>query len=140
LSGSEDKVRLGLFITRDLSTKFRTFIHQKYQKFEKGYLSYEAEQAIRYWLAMHTKAQTTIAVNKPNPTPKVYVAFAEVKDYLLRNFYDQLNAGQQIPRSHIELAIQNTRGSDRRTVQKWLRTFDKNGLIKPVTSASWEIM
>ena len=37
-------------------------------------------------------------------------------------------------------AISAVRGSDPRTVQKWLRTFHKMDLIKPVTSASWEIM
>jgi hypothetical protein len=127
-------------IDEEIQTKFRKLIIQKYTKYEQGYLSYEVEQALRYWLALHTKAQNIIENQKPNPTPKVYLTFAEVKDYLLRTKYYELKNGQQIPRSHIEEAIMNTRGSDRRTIEKWFRIFHKNGLIKPVTSASWEIM
>jgi hypothetical protein len=135
-----NKVQVKAWIHDDVQVKLRQLINQKYSKYEKGYLSYEVEQAIRYWLALHTKAQTIIEVNKPNPTPKVYMTFAEVKDFLLRTWYGELNSGQQIPRIHIENAIANIRGSDKRTIEKWFRIFHKNGLIKPVTSASWEIM
>jgi hypothetical protein len=135
-----NKVQVKAWIHDDVQLKLRQLINQKYSKYEKGCLSYEVEQAIRHWLALHTKAQTIIEVNKPNPTPKVYMMFAEVKDYLLRTWYGELNSGQQIPRIHIENAIANIRGSDKRTIEKWFRIFHKNGLIKPVTSASWEIM
>ena len=134
------KIKLGVFLPKSLVENFRNLIMQKYNRYEKGLLSYEVEMALRSWLALHTKAQKTLEVKKPNPTPKVYMYFAEVKDYLLRKYYTELWSGQQIPYKHLEEAIINTRGADKRTVQKWLRIFHTSGLVKPVTSASWEIM
>jgi len=32
------------------------------------------------------------------------------------------------------------RGGDRRTIDKWLNIFVKMGLVKPITSATWEII
>jgi len=114
---------------------------RKYEQYEKGLLSYEVEQALRYWLALHTKAQKSLGrPKKPNPTPRVIIAFAEVRDYLLHKYYDELTPGQQIPRVFLEEAIMATRGSDPRTIRKWLRTFERMGLVKCVTPASWKVM
>jgi len=120
-----DRVKVGFFLPKDLVEKFRQFIMKKYYKYEKGLLSYEAEMALRNWLALHTKAQNSLDEKKPNPTPRVYLIFAEVKDYLLRNWYEELRSGQQIPRIHLEEAIMATRGTDKRTVRKWLKIFIK---------------
>ena len=97
--------------------------------------------ALRHWIALHTNAQTDLDTKPmPNPTPKVQLVFAQIKEYLLSNHYFQLVPGQQVPRLHLIKAIENVRGNDKRTVQKWLKSFHRNGLIKPVTSATWEIM
>jgi len=58
----------------------------------------------------------------------------------LGNYYYELTPGQQIARTHLEEAIMAVRGSDKRTIRKWLKTFHRMGLVKPVTSASWEIL
>jgi len=63
-----------------------------------------------------------------------------VKEYLLKNYYFELKSGQQIPRVHLENAIMAVRGNDPRTIKRWLRTFHKMGLTKPITSATWEIL
>ena len=136
-----DKKQLKVWIPRELDTKFRELIQQKYTKFERGILSYEAEMALRHWLSLHTKAQKDIVDrNLPNPTPKVRLVFASIKDYLLSNYYYELTPGQQITTTHLKLAIENVRGNDPRTILKWLKSFHKNGLIKSVTSATWEII
>jgi len=136
-----ERIRIHLFISKEILEDFRKLIMWKYERYEKGLLSYEAEMALRAWLAEHTKAQKSIDQRKKaNPTPRVIIAFAEVKDYLLRKYYDELLPGQQIPRRHLEEAIINTRGSDPRTIHKWLRVFERMGLVKCVTSASWKIM
>jgi hypothetical protein len=134
------KVKVGFFIDKNLAGKFRSLIQQKYQNYEKGLLSYKAEMALRHWLSLHTNAQNTLETNKPNPTPKSSIVFSEVRDYLLRNLYHELKPGQQIPRVHLERGIMATRGSDPRTIRKWLRTFHRMRLAKPITSATWEIM
>jgi len=56
----EERVKVGFFLSRDLIDRFRVLIQQKYNKYEKGLLSYEAEMALRHWLALHTQAQTTL--------------------------------------------------------------------------------
>ncbi len=133
-----DKVQILLWISRSTDEKFRYLIQQKYTNYEKGLLSYEAELALRSWLALHTKAQTPLI--KPNPIPKVQIAFAQIKDYLTSNHYSELSPGQQINMRHIKEAIMSVRGSDPRTVTKWIKVFSKFHLIKPIAGNIWEIM
>lgn len=137
---SRKKVQLLLWLDPAVDTKFRELIQEKYKKYEKGILSYEGEMALRYWLTLHTKAQTPVDAKPPNPTPKVQVQFMRIKEFLLNGLYFELLPGQQVPTKHLHAAIMNTRGSDPRTVIKWMMVFHKNGLIKPVTSATWEII
>lgn len=135
-----EKIQFKVYLNEDLAIRFRELIMKKYHKYEKGLLSYETDMAIRHWLALHTEAQTSLDVNKPNPTPRTSLAFAKVKNYLLGNFYYELKPGQQVARSHLEKAIIATHGSDKRTIRKWLETFHRMGLIKFVTSATFEIL
>ena len=137
-TGMEKKVKLLVSIPESLDRKLRRLIAQKYEKYEKGLLSYEVELAIRNWLALHTNAQTPL--QKPNPVPKVALAFAQVKDYLLTNYYETLQPGQQINLKHLEKAIMETRGSDPRTVKKWLRLFVDFKLVKPIVGNVWEVI
>lgn len=135
------KTQLLLWIDENVDTQFRQLIQKKYDKFEKGMLSQEGEIALRYWLSLHTDTQKRDELPlKPAITPKVQSIFFKIKDFLLMDYYYELPPGQQIPTVHLHRAIQNVRGSDERTIQKWMKTFHKNGLIKPVTSATWEIL
>lgn len=136
----DNRVKVGLFIDKGLIEQFRALIQKKYNTYEKGLLSYEAEMALRNWLSLHTNAQTSLDIKKPNPTPKVVIIFSQVKNYLLSNFYFELKSGQQININHLKKAIMELRGSDTRTVNKWIHIFHKMGLIKPITSATWEIL
>ena len=103
--GRSDKVQILLWINRNTDTKFRHLISQKYTNYEKGLLSYEAELALRNWIALHTNAQTPL--NKPNPIPKVQIAFAQIKNYLTSNHYSELSPGQQINMRHIKEGLVN---------------------------------
>lgn len=142
------RYKLQAWISPELNEKFRELIQKKYKKYERGLLSYEVEMALRSWVALHTNAQNDLEPlnefslkTKPNPIPKVMLAFNQIREYLLtRRGYFEIVSGQPIPTRFLEEAIANTRGSDPRTVERWLRTFHKMELIKPVTSATWEIM
>lgn len=135
------KTKVLISIDESVDNNFRELINQKYKKYEKGLLSYEVEMALRHWLSLHTGAQKIIGEHTlPNPTPKVQTAFFKIKEFLLSGYYYELLPGQQIPTTHLRRAIQNVRGSDERTIKKWIKLFHKNGLIKPVTSATWEII
>jgi hypothetical protein len=135
-----EKTQLKVWINKSLDEKFRSLIQEKYKKYERGLLSYEVENALRYWIALHTNAQNIMAGNKPNPTPKVVNVFLQVKDYLLKNWYLELIPGQQVARVHLEKAITAVGGGDKRTIEKWLNIFIKMGLVKPITSATYEIL
>jgi hypothetical protein len=52
------KVQLKVWISEELDGKLRELIAQKYKKYEKGLLSYEVEQALQTWLALHVEPQT----------------------------------------------------------------------------------
>jgi len=135
-----NKIKIGFFLDKGLVEKFRVLIQEKYAKYEKGLLSLEAEMALRHWIGLHTRAQSQLlSGNKPYPAPKVILVFNQVKEYLLRTHYLELNPGQTILRAHLEEAIMNIRGSDQRTIRKWLKAFHKMGLIKPEGPVSWTI-
>ena len=133
------KVQLKVYISYTTNEKLRELIAQKYQSYEKGLLSHEVEQAILTWIAMHTQAQST-PIHKPNPPNKVAVVFAQVKDWLLGHYYDVLIPGQQILSDHLEEAIMAIRGSDQRTVRKWMEAFERFGLIKHIKGKVYEIV
>jgi hypothetical protein len=102
-------------------------------------LSYDFELALRHWIALHTGTQAS-EIATSNPTPRVALVFAQVKKYLLDNFYFELRPGQQIPLIHLEKAIMDVKGSDVRTIRRWLWAFNKMGLAKPITPSMWEIV
>jgi len=137
---SPNKIKMGIWIDSVLAEKLRSLINEKYENYEKGLLSYEIEMALRHWISLHTNAQKSLdGPKKPNPTPKARLVFAQVKEYLLGHWYYELKPGQRVAKAHLEKAIMAIRGSDPRTIRKWLRIFHKMGLVKPVSSAAWEI-
>jgi len=135
----EERVKIGFYLNSSTIEKFRKLIQMKYKKYEKGLLSYELENAILNWLALHTQAQTRLNGSIPNPEPKVAIVFLQVKNYLLTHFYESLSLSQQVQKTHLDQAIMAVRGSDKRTLQKWLRIFVKFHLIKHTVGNLWEI-
>ena len=133
------KRKVGIFLPDELVEKIRDLIQQKYRSYGRGLLSYEFELMARHWVSLHTNTHTQ-KIETPNPTPRVALVFALVKKYLLDNFYFELRPGQQIPLAHLEKAIMEVRGTDPRTVRKWLQTFHRMGLAKPITPYVWEIL
>lgn len=134
------KVQLLLWIDESVDSRFRELISEKYKKYEKGQLSYEGELALRSWLSLHTATQEDLDINTPNPVPKVQLKFAKIKQFLGDGVYRELSSGQQVPVQLLKRAIENVIGSDPRTIKKYMRLFDENGLIKHVTGNVWEVM
>jgi len=133
-----ERVKLGVFIDRKVVEKLRELISLKYKKYEKGLLSYEVEQALRNWIALHTN---THKISIPNPPSKTAIVFAQIKSYLETNYYiDGLRTGMQIPVKHIVEAIASVRGGDRRTIRRWLKEFERYKLIKPITHKLYEVL
>ena len=136
---NKDYTRLTVSIPSELDKSLRRYIAMKYQSFEKGLLSWEVEQAINHWIKLHTNAQKQEEMTVPNPTPKAVKVFFQVKEYLLSKYFVELKPGMTVPATYLKEAIMATRGSDKRTVKKWLETFEKFKLIKWISPMVWEI-
>jgi uncharacterized protein YcgL (UPF0745 family) len=134
----KDKVGVYLYIDRKLFEQFKRLCFQKYEKFH-GALSYEVEQALQSWIALHT--QDTHKVGAVNPQPRVYKVFNQVKEVLKERFgYSAIVPQLQIPRIHLVEAITCVRGVDERTVNTWMSRFQKFKLIKHVGGELFEVL
>lgn len=126
------KVKLQVWINKDLNDKLRELINQKYKKYEKGNLSNEVEEALRNWIAAHTNAHK---FEQTNPEPRVYKVWEEVKKVLKDwGYFQQVNLRE------LKKAIAIVRGNDYRTIRKWLNEFKKFKLIKELTPQVYEII
>jgi len=139
------KVQFNVRLDEKLIKRFKELIAAKYKAFQHGLVSYETEQAIRHWLALHTHAHDDIAYKSnsfktPNPPPRVAEVWNMVKQYLLDNYYLELKPGQQINLAHLIQAIAAVRGNDKRTIRKWLETFHRFHLVKPISGQAWEVL
>jgi len=136
----ENRVQFKVWISKELNKKFRELIALKYKTYEKGLLSWEVEQALMNWIALHHAKHTNAQIPEPNPPPKVFKVFRQVKAYIEKEYGTTLERGAHIGRPLLEKAIMAIRGSDSRTIRHWLETFHKFELIKPITAGVWELL
>ena len=135
-----EKVRVTFYFPKDLAEEFRRFVVAKYKGYKRGDFSWEAAQAIRNWIALHTDAQIDAMAKKPNPPASVDRVFHQVKVWMEREYGCGLEKGGHISRRLLERAIAAVRGSDPRTIKKWIKLFHEFGLIKPLTAGVWEFL
>jgi len=128
------KVQLLVWISEDVDRKLRELIQQKYKEFQKGILSAEVEVAIRNHIAAHLNDKNKFEVKEANPQPRVYSVYQQVKDYLAKQ-----NIVYQCPLKKLKEAITAIRGSDPRTIRKWLKEFERWKLIKMVAPSIYEL-
>ena len=121
----ERKVKIQVYIDPDLAKRLKRLIKMKYEDFY-GALSQEVSDALSHWIGdneasldVHTKMHTTI-----NPrVPMVHT--------WLREIVRELGpAVHQVRHEDLERAITMVRGSDPRTVDKWISALVKNGYLK----------
>ncbi len=131
------KVKVGFFLPVDLVSEFRELVARKYGTLQRGLLSLEAELALRRWISQHTKAQTPLQA-LPAAHSRVDVVFMQVINYISTHYMEDIRLNCYIPVKFIREAISQIRGSDRRTLKKWLEVFVRHGYLKaanPVASA-----
>lgn len=126
----EDKVQIKAYVPKSLDKAFRALIAQKYGEFRKGYLSWEITQALHAWIAEHN-LQQQLNKNRSNPGPRVKKVAEQVKQYLMDHFGYKII--YTVPVKHIVTAIANVRGSDDRTIRKWLKLFAQQKIIKYIS-------
>jgi len=125
------KVKMGIWVDPVLAEKFRRFVAEQYGKVSHGLLSFEAAQALQAWMCTHTGTQSELMHKPPNPIPNVFQVKQQVKEYLMNTFqYDQI---YKIQKQHLIIAISAIRGTDNRTIKKWVKLFEKYHVIKWVT-------
>ena len=127
----EEKVQFNLYLEKSFVEDFRQFVAEQYGKVSKGLLSFEAKQAMQAWISTHKGTQTPLTQKSPNPYPNVFVVREAVKKYLQERFgYDSI---YKVPKQQVIEAISAVRGTDERTIQKWIRLFEKFHVLKWVT-------
>jgi len=135
------RIKTSLWVDEDLWGEIKRLAFQKHENFH-GAITAELEEALLNWVRLHTQNHTKqLAVNKVNPNPRVYRVFQEVKEHVKERYgYAALPSGQQVPRSHLTVAIGAVRGDDPRTVKKWMKSFERFKLIKWIAGELWEIV
>ncbi len=132
------KVKLGIWVDAVLIEEFRRFVAEQYGKISHGLLGFEVSQALQAWMSAHKGTQTELMHKPPNPIPNVFQVKEQVKEYLRGTFgYEQI---YKIPKNHLIMAISSLRGTDERTVKKWIRLFEKYKVIKWVTPSMIEFL
>lgn len=113
---------------------FKQLVTGKYQPDVFGGISIEVESMLKNWLSAHTNI-----TNKPaklNPLGSRSERYA--KDII--NWIRGKTATFQVHRNLIVKAIEETRGSDSRTFEKWFNYLAKHSHIKPLGGDMWEIL
>jgi hypothetical protein len=134
----EDKVQLKVYLTETLIEKFRTLVALKHQRCKRGLLSYEVEQALKQYIASYNTQQqyTQKALLrqeqrfcKSNTQPKLYALKQDIIKYLVDS-EQYVDEPQNITDRHLSDAIGAVRGTDPRTVKKWIKLLEQFGYIK----------
>jgi len=135
------KADLHVLVDKKVYEEIKRLALLKYEK-AHGAISYEVEQALRNWIALHSQ-EPHKPIAKVNPQPKVFAVFGEVKKYLMERYdrdYKVIVQGTQIPRRLLVEAIKAVRGYDPRTVENWMRNFVEAKLIKHIAGEVYEVL
>lgn len=123
------KVQLHAYVEKDTLDKFRELVSVKYEGYAGGQLSMEVEQALQSWLATHKQSTLFPAKGmKANPAPKSLVLKHQIYEYL--KDAKGLDRPYTISIKFVHEAIAALRGSDPRTIARWMDELVKFGQIK----------
>jgi len=122
-----------IYLDEEVYEKLMELVKRKYNGL-RGALSAEVQDALVHWIEEHT--QGTHKLRRANPgVPKSQVMAREIIYYLKsRGFISQCSIND------LTRAIEATRGSDPRTIRKWIRFLISHKYIKPVNHRIFEIL
>jgi len=136
----EGKCVLYVYIDRNIDKRLRELIIRKYGEYRRGLLSYEVECALQAWLATHKIAQSNAKGEaRINPAPKYWLVFQRCLAWIESKYKISFEEVHQIPARFLREAIAAVRGSDKRTIKKWLETFTEQKLIKWISPELIEV-
>lgn len=137
------KVPLYVFIYAETDKRFRKFIALKYQKVEKGLLSYEVEQALSNYMRIQNKLQQQQQHTQNTKAGILLIDLEKTKsnliDYLKTEFrYERVRF---VPQSHLEIALTAVRGIiDPRSLKKWKHLLIQYGFVKKTGLQQYEFL
>ncbi len=139
---NDDLVQFNVYIPRNVLEKFRNMIAMKHQSFRRGLLSTEVKEALLSWIALNnTHAQGTHEEPKyqmVNPIPTIRKLKMDICNYLTEVKQYQ-EVPQFIPDKFLIEGISSLKGTDNRTVKKYVKLLQQYGCIKQVGVHQWEI-
>lgn len=123
-----------------MDNRFRAMVATKYLRFERGLLSHEVEEALKLYLtSVNTQTQNTQAsVN--NRIPHIQNLKQQIRRYLVESGKYENEYMRNVHYNHLREAIGMIRGSDNRTVEKWLKLLVSFNCIRQVGGFQWEIL
>ena len=137
------KVPLYVFVPEELAARLRRFIALKHQTTEKGLLSLEVEQAIMKHLAVQSTQQQNTQIKRSdsqqNQILKVKKVMEDIQKYLLESEL-YVDIPQFILEKHLDQAIANLRGVDKRTIKIWKQNLEQYGHIRKSGLSMYEIL
>lgn len=122
--------RIWAYIDPTIDANLRLLIQQNYNKYSQGLYSREVGRALAYWVGLHTSAQDSPKIDVPSPEPKTETVYFQVKEYIHRNYIEEIGPETSIPDSQLRAAITQVRGGDKRTVNSWIMRFLRVHLIR----------
>lgn len=137
------KVPLYVFVPEELAARLRRFIALKHQTTEKGLLSLEVEQALMNHLAVQSTQQQNTQIKRShsqqNQILKVKKVMEDIQKYLIESEL-YVDIPQFILEKHLDQAIANLRGVDKRTVKTWRQLLEQYGHIRKSGFSRYEIL
>jgi len=124
------KKQFNVYLDEKLIMDFREFVAAKYGMVKKGCLGYEVAQALKWLMNTHKDTQSKGKKTTPHPVPNVLIYAAQVRDYLMDHFGYEKDLLDSVPKAHLVIALSAIRGTDRRTIRKWMKLFEKWKVMK----------
>jgi hypothetical protein len=132
----DEKQQFKVYISPKVIERFKYEIAINRETISRGLISQEVEKALNQYIAFQ-RAQRTQQQNTRRRDrlvveglpPKVYQLREDIYKYLIDcEFY--LEVPQCIPEKHLIQAISTLRGTDKRTIFKWIRILKQYKVIK----------
>ena len=137
---SNSKVRVHVYIRKDIWNSFKNFILEKHGTYKRGLFSEEVEKALIVYMHLHAQNAQILDFVKSDGSFRLIKRFLEVLQFIAKKYgVKNVEELELIPKSSLEEAIFFIRGKDRRTINSWREAFLKAGLVEDYDRVSYRI-
>ena len=136
---SDDLKPLFVRIDRRLYEALKSLVMKRFGSNYWGGMRIIVEEALRKYIEAHNidiNVPNNVKINRQNPPPRVHSVYLQVRSYLNEKYGEHMDTTYQ----HLAEAISYVRGSDPRTIKKWISLFLKYGCIKHIGGVVYELL